>query len=103
MSCRLDFGGFRGIVGRLRELAVFLEGEMSTNIKWYPHIDQVAHILAKPLKYAFQYEYGDSFDIILSESSLQYLRTLSYAKIEGADKLIKAIKRYGKIRVWEGE
>ena len=76
---------------------------MSTNIHWRPNIKPEYKTLSKELKWAFQNEFGNFFNLVLDESYLRYLRGLRYAKIEGADILIDAIEKHGEIKVWEDE
>lgn len=77
---------------------------MSTHIEWIPE-NQRGHIVDedRSLKYALKEEYGGRVDEVMTTDDIPFLRGLRAAKVLGADKLIAAIEKHDRIRVYETE
>lgn len=74
---------------------------MSSSLTWKPVHPVVSIDLSSNLKFALRKGYQNPIDTTMTIKDYGYLRRLRNAGIEEADELIKAIEKYGTIRVQE--
>lgn len=78
---------------------------MSTNLHWLPITDDRGKTLSKDLKFKMlkseRYERALNGGLIILDSGhIPFFEGLMAAEVEDADKIIEAIEKHSKIKVW---
>lgn len=73
---------------------------MSTNLYWKPVVKDYSD-LPLDLKWALQKRYGGFVKAVMTEEDISYLKGLDDAGTKGAKALIKAIRDFGEVEVFE--
>ena len=74
---------------------------MSSTLYWEPVRPRKGKSLSTRLKWILQGNYESPVNVVLSDKDLPYLQGLADEKIEDAQTLIDAIKKYGRISLEE--
>lgn len=76
---------------------------MSTSLYWQPAQPPSSRCMPDALKFVLRKRHGDGFDVTLTteDADYGYVKGLIDAGVDGAESLMKALKKHGRIRVWE--
>lgn len=79
---------------------------MSMDLYWEPVAEQPDRNFPRSLKYVISQRYFQhdgslgSDPVILNSSDLPYFEGLRDGNVEGANAVIRAIQKYGQIKIW---
>jgi hypothetical protein len=79
---------------------------VSSSLFWKPVIPQRENTLPDNLKYILGKKYWNhdgtltSPPLVLDEDNLEYLSGLVDAGVEGAEELVEAIRKHGRVEIW---
>ena len=73
---------------------------MSSSLKWIPVVERAGKFLSDDLKLKLAGRYLLSEQAVLSAKEIPYLEGLRDCGIPDADKLAKAIEKYGTVKIY---